>query len=127
MIRIENTTKHPLDGITGVGEIIKGYPRYVVRDGAIHAARVGRKESVKYERLANFAAIITRTTANGANYEIAGYLENGNPLPTIVVPANKFDTMRWVATHWGPAAIISPGARGKLCTAIKCLSRGRIK
>lgn len=127
--------KHPLDGLVGE-DTVDGLPRYVVRDGVIHAARVdGRGESrtVSYTRLANFAAVITRevhaTDGVGEDtlFELEGYLEDGTALPRIIVPAAEFARMDWPLRLWGARAIVTPG-RGvtdTLRSAIQHLSIGR--
>jgi hypothetical protein len=130
---------HPLDGLVGGGEVM-GHPRYLVKGGAIHAARVegkGEARAVTYWPLANFAAVITRevkaTYGDGVDpetlFELEGYLANGRPLPLARVRGGEFPGMAWVTREWGASVVITPGqgAKDHLRAAIQFLSFGRTK
>jgi hypothetical protein len=128
---------HPLEGLSGGGELEPGKPRYCVLHGAIHAGRVeGRDErrAVTYWPLANFAAVIRREVklVDGVEpetlFELEGYLASGRPLPTARVKASEFAGLGWVSREWGASAIVTPGqgAKDHLRAAIQHLSEGRI-
>ena len=127
----------PLEGLAGGGEVLPGYPRYLVRGGHTLAARVegrGENRSVVYWPLANFAAVITREVAatDGAEeerfFELEGVHASGRPLPRARVRASEFAGLGWVAREFGAEAIVSPGqgAKDHLRAAIQYLSEGRI-
>ncbi len=81
---------------------------YVIEGGA-HAVVL----PIGVQPLCNFTAQIRRTmlreTPSGdvRVHEIAGYLSDGTPLRTIEVPADDFAAMRWVESHWAPAARVN--------------------
>ncbi|MER3407665.1 MAG: DNA primase, partial [Nitrososphaera sp.] len=131
--REDATATTPLDGRTGGGEVLPGYPRYVVRGGAIMAARVeGKGEGrVSYWQLANFAAVIRREirATDGVEtetlFEIEGYLSDGQPLPPALVKASEFAAMSWPVREWGSRVVVTPGqgSRDHLRAAIQYLSQ----
>ncbi|WP_082077870.1 bifunctional DNA primase/polymerase [Thermus filiformis] len=134
----EEEPLHPLDGLAGGGEVLTGAPRYLVKGGAIYAARVeGKREArvVTYWPLANFAAVITREVraTDGVEtetlFEIEGYLANGRPLPLARVRGAEFSGLAWVTREWGSEAVITPGqgAKDHLRAAIQYLSLGRTR
>ncbi|WP_119316715.1 hypothetical protein, partial [Calidithermus terrae] len=103
----------PLDGLSGGGFVLTGYPRYRVRAGAIEAGKLER-EQVVYYRLANLAAVITREVArtDGVHSEILFELEGyagPRPLPLARVRASEFAGMGWVVREWGAGAVVTPG------------------
>jgi hypothetical protein len=128
---------HPLDGLASAEDVM-GEPRYLVKGGAIHAARVegkGEGRAVSYWPLCNFAAVITRQVQvtdgleSEALFELEGYLATGERLPLARVRGGEFPGMVWVTREWGAEAVIAPGqgAKDYLRAAIQCLSLGRTK
>jgi hypothetical protein len=58
-------------------------------------------------------------------FGIEGVLDNGMPLPLIVVPATDFDGMHWPIKGWGLRAVVFPtqGTKDHLRAALQLLSR----
>jgi len=80
-------------------------------------------------KLANFAAFIVEDqifddgATESRRYLIEGSLNDGTPLPRIIVPVKEFVGAAWVDKHWGARAIVHTGAgTAMLCEAIKTLS-----
>lgn len=83
------------------------------------------------EPLGNFAAWITHelTRDNGLDtpiveYTLAGQLADGQPLPTVTIPADQFAGMDWVARYWGarPIFFVPRGKTHLLARAIQEIS-----
>jgi hypothetical protein len=80
--------------------------------------------------LCNFTAKITRENVydDGAEkqtvFNIAGFMPNGEPLPEIEVPAEKYPSMNWITAHWGTRAVVyaGQGTKDHLRVAIQTLS-----
>jgi hypothetical protein len=82
-------------------------------------------------KLANFDACIVEDQVfdDGAaelrRYLIEGELEDGTPLPPIIVPAKEFVGPAWVGPRWGARAIVDSGVGARmLCEAIQTMSPG---
>ena len=58
-------------------------------------------------------------------FKIEGQLENGQPLPTARVPADRFAGMHWVTKSWGLKAVVTAGftTRDRLREAIQRFSQ----
>lgn len=85
--------------------------------GALHHLRTTRNGQTTPVRLCNFTAEIEREVvktdglATARHFVISGRLENGQPLPTIDVPASEFDRLDWLPTAWGASPRIEVGSR----------------
>jgi hypothetical protein len=99
---------------------------YFVQDGGLYI------RDRHNTQLTNFTArIIAETTRdNGVErtrcLTLEGHLADGTALPTIDIPASKFNAMEWVVDQWGAAAVIFAGSGTKdhVRTAIQLLSTG---
>ena len=104
---------------------------YVIENGAFHYIEQ-MSRGVREMPLCNFTAEILRQLCydDGENevvlfYEIAGKLNNGQPLPKVIVSAKVFQDMKWIGEKWGADAIPfeSRGALGHIKTAILLFSK----
>ena len=74
--------------------------------------------------LCNFCAeIVTEETQDDGSqeckvFELAGSLDNGAALPSIWVPATRFDGLSWITEKWGPEPIIMPGKMTRECLSV---------
>jgi len=86
---------------------------YVFYDGCTYMEKFNRGETIRI-LLGNFQAEILEeiTYDDGAEkkkfYEITGTDHVGNKLPTLTVPAEKFNHLSWIS-EWGSVVIIEPG------------------
>ncbi len=83
------------------------------------------------EPLANFAAHITHelTLDDGENpptcrYTLSGKLASGEPLRPLEIPADDFDSLKWIAKSWGvrPILYVSSSQKHKITRGIQELS-----
>jgi len=83
------------------------------------------------ELLSNFLVEPTKeiTRDNGQEtfkeFEFRGLLNGRTPLPTIAIPAEKFNGLTWITTEWGLRATIAAGAmkKDKLREAIQSVAK----
>jgi hypothetical protein len=102
---------------------------YAVEGGCLCRRKHTRDGNIT-EPLANFAARITEDLAlddgevTTRAFQIEGSLAGGIPLPSVRVPASRFNAMGWVTEHWGARAVIRAGmsSRDYLREAIQRLS-----
>jgi DNA primase len=106
-------------------------PRYIVNDGRLCAVKYNGKGERYTEPLCNFAAEVAEDVAldDGSGepertFRIKGTLDDGTPLPTVQVPADKFPTMAWIQESWGIRAVTRAGysKRDQLREAIQLQS-----
>lgn len=85
--------------------------------GALHHLKATRNGQTTPVRLCNFSAEIEREVvktdglATARYFVVSGRLENGQPLPTIDIPASEFDRLDWLPTAWGASPRIEVGSR----------------
>ena len=88
---------------------------YFVERGRLCLEGFDRKGTPYTTPLANFKAQITEEISRddglkkSKEFNIAGSLDTGRPLPPALVPAGKFDSLAWVKGEWGAAATVAPG------------------
>lgn len=103
--------------------------RYKVKNGCMYMDKDTRDGVIEVP-LCNFTAKITRENVydDGAEkqtvFNIAGFMPNGEPLPEIEVPAEKYPSMNWITAHWGTRAVVyaGQGTKDHLRVAIQTLS-----
>ena len=103
--------------------------RYKVYGGAMCVAR-GDPDDMRYVPLCNFTARIVSEEVHDDGAEqkrwfvIEGTRQDGKPLPSVVIPAERFPSMAWVIEHWGARAVVNAGQANKdnLRAAIQMLS-----
>jgi len=91
-----------------------------------HTSR-GRRVTV----LSNFTGEIVEDICrdDGAGevreYQVKARLRSGEPLPTVTVPAGRYNSMAWVADAWGARASIKVGmtSHQHAAAAMQYLSR----
>lgn len=116
-------------GIVLVQNNVTTDAKYVVRNGRICSIKYTDNE-ILYLPLCNFQARITEEVLKDDGVEqtlvftIDGNLANNRPLPTITVPADKYNALNWVVGSWGAAANVEAGAgvKDRLRSAIQFLS-----
>jgi hypothetical protein len=104
-------------------------PPYLVKNGIMYC-RKHTKWGEKRVPLCNFTAAITEQIikddglSRKIHYLIKGILAGGAPLPDVIVPADTFGGMSWVAENYGARAIVTAGqgAQDHIRAAIQYLS-----
>jgi len=87
---------------------------YCVQGGRLSKADYDGKKW-EYKPLSNFQARIqeevTRDDGLRASkeFQIAGRLDTGRPLPLTRIPAREYDSLKWIMREWGAAAAMAPG------------------
>lgn len=105
---------------------------FFVERGRLCMEKLDRKGPAYTVILANFQARIMEEISRddglrkSKEFLINGSLDTERPLPPILVPANKFESLAWVKPEWGAAATVAPGRdRGSyLPAAIEAHSQG---
>jgi len=106
--------------------------RYRINGGYLCYQKFLQNGDIELVPIANFLAWPRREIIrdNGLEremtFELEGVLAGGQPLPRVIVPAEKFASLSWVPAAWGMAANVEPGSTNKdrVRHAIQCMARG---
>ncbi|SHF68746.1 protein of unknown function [Desulfofundulus australicus DSM 11792] len=112
-------------------EVLAG-TRYRINGGYLCYQKFLQNGDIELVPIANFLARPRREIIrdNGLEremtFELEGILAGGQPLPRVIVPAEKFASLSWVPAAWGMAANVEPGSTNKdrVRHAIQCMARG---
>jgi hypothetical protein len=103
--------------------------RFTIKDKCLAYLKVTDTGGIVPIALANFAAFIIEDQIcdDGAvewrQYLIEGEINDGTPLPSVIVPVKEFVGAGWVGPRWGPRPIVSTGLGcAMLCEAIQTMS-----
>ena len=99
-------TPYPRGGAMELNDLVIPAP-YAVKDGCLGYMKSEKGGEPYFVRLCNFVPFITSQLIvdDGAEVkvrvEIGGFDFRGNPLQTITVPDEKFNSLDWVRNNWG--------------------------